>query len=268
MPICIDFLITSVNDGYISPFTGGYVRGFFLNAVYGVSQDLANKLHDKKGIKPYSIKPLRPIGKKMNVVKGGWKIEKKDEMTFSISFLQDGLEAIILDALLNTEKITFSNIKFNLEKITVKRESYKDLASKVLGPRIGLEFKTPTFFKDPKLRFPYLFPEPKKIVSNLIKIWNAFAPPELRMPSEKVIEWSETAIETRSFELKTREAIIENVRIPGFKGRVEWIIIEGERGILTYLSPLLLLSEFSNVGQKRTYGLGVVKITDLTAINK
>jgi len=264
MPTYIDFFLKVRKSGFISPFTGGYVRGFFLDTINRTYPELANKLHSSKGIKPYSVRPLRPIGKKMQVIKGGWKLEKDDQVTFGVALIKEGLEKVVLDSLLDTDRFTFGNITCELEKITVKKNDFKDFASKVFGPRIGIEFKTPTILKSPGFKHPYLFPEPKKIVSNLVKIWNSFTPSDLKMPTERIIEWAEAGIITRSYELMTREVIIENVRIPGFKGRVEWVIAEAEKGLLTYLTPLLLLSEYSNIGQKRTYGLGVAKVTDLT----
>ncbi|MHA1609198.1 MAG: CRISPR-associated endoribonuclease Cas6 [Candidatus Njordarchaeales archaeon] len=265
MPLSIEFRLVASKSGFIAPFTGGYVRGWFLVNIKQRSEELFKYLHEKQGMRPYAVKPLRPIGKKMRVLNRGWRIENGDRLTFGVSILKESIEDVIFEILVNTENFSFSNIECELDHIIVKKHSYSELLSKAYGARIGLSFRTPTLFDIRGREFPYLFPDPMRIVGNLLNIWNKFAPTEYTMPTDSIIDWASRAIKTKSYKLETREVIIENnAKITGFKGRVEWVILEGEREGITYLSPLLALAEFSNVGSKRTYGLGVVSITDLT----
>lgn len=263
MPIQAKFHLVAVKEGFISPFTGGYVRGFFLNRVREKSPELGRYLHDAKTVKPYAVKPLRPVDKKMQVIKNGWRIEEGDNIVFELSVLDESIENEVMNILINNKEYSFGKIGFELDRIEIMRKSYNELASELLKARIGLTFHTPTLFNIRGRKITYLFPDPVRVIGNLLTIWNKFAPEKIRMLTDRLVEWVSDAVEVKSYELRTREVTIENVKVTGFKGRVEWVVLEGERELLTYISPLLKLSEFSNVGEKRTYGLGVVSVKNI-----
>lgn len=208
MPLSIEFRLVASKSGFIAPFTGGYVRGWFLTNIKRRSEDLFRYLHEKQGIRPYAVKPLRPIGKKMKVLNKGWKIDEEDKLTFGVSILKGSIEDAIFSILMHTEEFSFGNIKCELDQIIAKRHSYSELMSKNYGPRIGLSFRTPTLFDIRGREFAYLFPDPMRIVGNLLNIWNKFAPGHLIMPIDPIIDWASRAIKTKSFKLETREVKI------------------------------------------------------------
>lgn len=263
MPMNMKFYLIAKENGFISPFTGGYVRGFFLNTVRKELPELSEYLHDAKTVKPYAVKPLRPMKKKMEIVNKGWKIKEGDEVIFDLSILDESIEDDVMQLFIGINTYSFGQVKFEFNKMEITKKPYKDLAKELFSSRIGITFHTPTLFNIKGRKITYLFPDPIRIIGNLLTIWNKFAPQKLKIPSNIVIEWVSDAIETKSYELKTREVAIERIKITGFKGRVEWIILEDEKELLTYISPLLKLSEFSNVGEKRTYGLGTVSVKNI-----
>jgi len=263
MPIQAKFHLIAQQDGFIAPFTGGYVRGFLLNKTKEKLPELSKYLHDARTVKPYAVKPLRPIKKKMQIINKGWKINNDDEVVFGLSILDERIENDVMHILMNIDDWKFGEIEFDLDKIEIEKKSYNDLAGELLNARMGITFHTPTLFNIKGKKVTYLFPDPIRIISNLLTIWNKFAPEKIRLPAYRIIEWVSDAIETKSYELKTREVTIEKIKVTGFKGRVEWVVLEGEKELLTYISPLLKLSEFSNIGEKRTYGLGVVSVKNL-----
>ena len=264
MPLLIEFKLKAMNDGYLAPFTGGYVRGFFLESVRKLYPGLAAELHESRGIKPYAIRPLRPINKRMNVTKGGWKIDKGDKLIFNISILSNAIESEILKAILDVSNIAFKRIKFDVDEISVKKETFSELSAKKFEGEIKLRFVTPTCFKDPNQSFPYIFPRPDKLLLNLLKIWNTYAPIEYKLEKDVIMDAALNSIIVREYELKTREVNIDvGAKIVGFKGQCTWIIIDDEAGGV--ISPLLALSKYSNVGYGRTYGLGVIEVKGASA---
>jgi len=154
-------------------------------------------------------------------------------------------------------------LSFDIEKMEVNRRKYRDLLKILYNRRIGIEFKTPTMFSMKGTSIEYLFPEPSRFFGSLVSLWNTFAPHDLVMPEKSLMDWIKEAIRVKSYNLKTREIPIENVKITGFKGTIEYVVIEGREQGLEMISPLLEFAHFSNVGIKRAYGLGSVIITDL-----
>ena len=264
LPLLINIHLRTYKSGYLPPFTGGLVRGFLLDVIRKNNPKLASELHKPHATRPFSIKPLRPKNKKMVVIHGGWKIEENDLLIFSIGILDDSLEAEIFNHIIDQETVTFSKLSFSVEKIEVRRKKYRDLLKALYNRRIGIEFKTPTIFSMKGTNIEYLFPEPSRFFGSLISLWNTFAPRDLVLPEKSLMDWIKEAIRVKSYNLKTREVPIENVKITGFKGTIEYVVIEGREQGLEMLSPLLEFVQFSNVGIKRAYGLGSVIVTDLT----
>jgi len=261
MPLKIDFRLIASKSGRIAPFTGGYVRGWFLSNVKQKSQELFTYLHEGKEIRPYAVSPLRPIGKRMKIVDGKWSVEEGDELTFGISILKEDIEEKVFQIILDVDKFSFGNISCELDHIIARKHDYEELGSRTVGLRIGITFRTPTLFNIRGREFAYLYPDPIRVIGNLLNIWNKFSPRDLKMQSDEIIDWVSRSIKTKSYKLLTREVTIEGAKITGFKGKVEWIILNDQE--LVNISALMSLAEFSNIGSKRTYGLGVVKVTDL-----
>jgi len=260
MAIRLDFIITADESGALPPFTGEYVRSWFLSTVKIHNAELFRFLHDCSGPKPYAIRPLRPIRKGMSVIGGYWRVYEGDKLTFSISVLRDDIKNNVLEAISDNENVKFGTILCQLNQIKEHELRYDEPLEK-LGHRIGLIFRTPTFFNIRGRAFPFLYPDPIRVLSNLSTIWNAFAPRELKIDQRQFIAWVSKSIMVKSHRLFTREVEIKNIKLTGFKGRVEWIIIDNAmEGIVT---NLLKYAEFSNVGEKRTYGLGVVNYYQL-----
>ena len=263
MPHKITVTVTSLEDGYIAPFTGGYIRGLFFTVLATFDEKLAKYVHDMKGIKPFAVEPLKPEGSKKKVEDGGWKIEKGKKYSFSFKLLHDETGKKFIEVLLNFDKLKIGKLQFALENISVTKTTYEELAKNVYLGRIGLTFLTPTYFNIKGKKFPYVLPDIRRIAANLLNIWNRYTNPNLKFAEESAIKAIEESTFIRAHEIKTREVEIEGIKQAGFKGKVE-IIIDKENPIgAPFIVPLLHLAEYSNIGEKRTYGLGVVKTQKL-----
>jgi len=265
MPMLISLALVSLEEGKLPPFTGNLVRGWFLNSLREANPDLASKLHSALGPKPFSVKPLRPVGFKMNVKDGQWIIEPNRNYIFDIGIVDDEIIDDVFNVITKSAEKTveFHKVPFKVDTITIKKKTYEELYSADIGPRIGIEFITPTAFSQPFIEFDYLFPEPVRVFGNLLRIWNKYAPKEYQFNPEEVLENCKKLIKVRSYKLRTREVQIEkNIIKVGVQGRMEIIVYE--ENLRKIIASLLGLSEFSNVGIKRTYGMGVIKYTDLS----
>jgi len=260
LPSRFDFIVLAYNRATLPPFTGELVRGWFLSTIHKHDIDLFNLLHSDSGPRPYAIRILRPIGKRMKVSKNRWIVNEGDRLTFSVSILKDEIETPIFEILVSIEKIRFGTLICYLDHIEVSKLSFSDNPEEI-SSRIGLVFRTPTFFNIKGRSFPYLFPDPIRIFSNLSTLWNAFAPETERIATESLLDWVSRNIMIKSYKLITREARIEKTKLTGFKGRAELIFLNDEKTKTAI--KLLRFAEFSNVGEKRTYGFGVVNFIPL-----
>jgi len=98
----------------------------------------------------------------------------------------------------------------------------------------------------------------------LINIWNTYAEEEEKVDSRFFLDWISERVYVRYYSLKTREVKIKDGKIVGFKGKVAYVVMDPEFEEAEYMLGLLRLGLISNVGQKRTYGLGVIAVRDLT----
>ncbi len=264
MPTLITYKITPASTGYLAPYTGGYIRGLFLSLVKNIDPALAEILHETRMIKPYAIKPLRPINEKMRIDRGGWRIHKNMKLIFDISLIDDELKEILFKQFLTLNRVKIGNLEFKIEEIEVKFERFEQMFQAEKSPQVEIIFATPTCFKDPITRY-YLYPRPDKIFYNLLKIWNTYAPESVRIEKND-LDKELSMIDIHEYQIVTREVFIdENIKILGFKGSIRLDIKNFEDTKAVF--PLLALSKYSNVGYGRTYGLGSVMITKKTEQN-
>ena len=260
LPVILRFEVIPLSRGSIPVFTGFYVRGFFYSVLNSVDKDLAFRIHEFRGVKPFAITPIRPINKPMEVVNGVWLVESDVKAVFEIKFLRDDLANIFMQGVFGLDDVKIGDCSFAINSVNVRKEDFKDLLNKNFSGRIGLEFHTPTYFSIRGRPFPYLFPDIRKLTVNLLNIWNSYAPEELRFDSDAALKAVEASTYVRSHQIKTREIRFEDVKLAGFLGKVEIVYSKTNKEGAKYLTPLLHMAEYSNVGEKRTYGFGVVTV--------
>ncbi len=260
IPVLITVYLRAIENTAIPPFAGEGSRHAFF-AMLGESE-IATILHEIPGLKPYAIKPLRPIDGKKKVKNDRWVIREGTKLAFDIGILDPGIEDRILTDIVSMKKETLNicGATFYLEYFEVyKRSSYEDLLPGKTTSFIGVCFRTPTRFSSR----PHLYPDPTQLFKNLLNIWNTYAEEEERIDSENFLDWISDRVDIRYYSLKTREVKIKNAKIVGFKGKTAYVIMDPEFEEAEYILGLLRLGLISNVGQKRTYGLGVITAKDL-----
>jgi len=269
MPTLFHLKIRSLSSGKLNPFTGGYVRGWLLNVSRSYDPTLASIFHSKFNPKPFCVKPLKPVKKKLTVVNGKLIVKSGDIFTFEIGVVDNKLAEKFYDVLYSMGgKIILGDILFRTEKLSVSEETFEEILNNYNQYNINKEimievhFLTPTAFTTKDSSFKFLFPTPMKLIYNLATIWNTYAAEELQIPVAQILKWAENNIIVKKYDLKTREISVDfNITEVGFKGIVKYEIKSGE--LSKYFLALLHLAKFSNVGIKRTYGMGVIKCSNL-----
>lgn len=275
MPIDVIGITTMPTDPLtLNGFSGFHARGLFYRLIKTVDPTLAAKIHDYKGIAPYSVSP---IFKNPN---GGYFI-KFTSFTTRIS-------KALIEALTTQENITISGKKMPIREIIVNRiDTDRLLKEATPTRRYTIEFITPTCFRrpspyiplhtmgilvrimglmnQPKSRYRYYpLPDPILMLRNLKRQWEQYTGTTIR--SKRFTRWLEEGgiavsatnnLKTHKLTHKTRRAFIV-----GFTGKVRISLPkdtyrEEEAKIA---NALLKMGEQTQVGINRTAGFGIYKI--------
>ena len=258
MPYKFRVSLSPVVGGILPWFTGGYVRGVFLDVLREFNANLANFIHDSPGVKPYAVELLRPVSGRFKVRGGVVSVERGREYVIGFKVLKDDLGFYFLNSLVDRRRIFLGNVEFRVVDVAVKKEDIRGFLNRVLLGRYKLVFHSPTFFKIRGKGFVYPMPDLRRIVANLLSIWNSFVPGDLYISIGPAIEAVEEGAFIQNVNIRTRDLIIEGTKYSGFTGEVELVITDKNPVAPAILGTLLKLAEYSNVGEKRTYGLGQV----------
>ena len=264
MMLKVVFDVVSLVTGYLPMFTGHLVQGLFLHTIEKEDPNLSKQLHDVNAIRPYAVIPLHPMGFKKRLKSGMWEIEAGKSYRFGFSILDERLEKTIMDILLSVVdgNLKLGVLDFHVHQINFNKLSMEELLREELKKKhddniIRFKFLTPAQFKEKAKNYPTILPVPRLVFTNLARIWNTFS--EVRVYLEDFKEWVEKNVYVREYKIVTKEVDIGKAeKIVGFKGHVGFLIKDEKyKGWLYVLSRF---AEFSNVGVKRTRGLGVVRL--------
>jgi len=265
--IKVYFRLLSENDGKLPAFTGHMVRSFFLETLRESDPHLSKKIHDEHSIKPYSVSPLKPDGFKKKVSSGIWIIEEGKNYSFYVSLLDEETARIFIRVVMSKpiEILNLGKITFRLESLKVVRKSFEELfdeskreeLEKGRSDILRVRFHTPTQLKMFEVDYPIILPIPYLIFGNLVRLWNEFS--KIKIDLTEFRNWVKNNVFVREIKVVSREVDLGKPgKVVGFKGKVGFLVREGKyKGLIFTLSKF---AEFSNVGEKRTMGMGVVSL--------
>ena len=249
-------------NGQLPAFNGHLVYATYLNLISIEKPTLAEKLHTSKKISPLAITALRPIGRKAEIIQGFMKIRMDTIYRTSITILDDNMtELIDIFGTLSNIRIKLGLIPFIVSGLQVKYVPYKTHVEEHAKYKslIRVHFLTPTQLSIRESRQPIILPRPELILNNLARIWNSFS--GINVDSTTLYEWCEKNVYVREVDIVSREVDIgKKVKQVGFKGHVAFRVNEGDYA--EWINILLKFGEFSNVGVKRTFGMGVIQVLD------
>lgn len=139
---------------------------------------------------------------------------------------------------------------------TVPGPGWPQLALSQPGRQVGLRFLSPTAFKQGPRHLP--LPLPVNVFGGPLRVWEAFAPPIMRLP-DGWLDWcardvfvTRHSIETVTVPIDQRE------QFTGFVGEVWFVAHQGEEIELRAWQALTDLATYCGVGHKTTMGMGAV----------
>lgn len=190
--------------------------------------------------KPYSVTPLFADG--------------DGTFAFEVNVLTE-TAAIRLARSSGRGAIRFGTHAFeaNNRRVTeVARSTWPALATAPPSNCWTFHFLTPTTFRSGSIYQP--LPVAGSVFGHLRTVWNTFAPVEPVSVDFRVVGLSVVDLDGRveSVEIRGRP-------VRGFVGTVTYSAASKATGLLRELTALARLAEFSGVGARTTFGLGVVR---------
>jgi CRISPR-associated endoribonuclease Cas6 len=134
--------------------------------------------------------------------------------------------------------------------------------------RFGFSFVTPCQFKIRNVNFPIIFPEPRLLFPRLAKLWNKHAP-ESKVDKDELYSFVSDNVYVRDYDLITREVRLgKGISFVGCTGQCGYAVKTPEDSYSLWLDILGHFGEYTNIGDKRTAGLGVVNYSRLKVLQK
>lgn len=171
-----------------------------------------------------------------------------------IGVLQQDLLAPLLWGMshdMGTE-ITLTQVACRLGKwIDIKQSTHFSQLTQIPPKKvIGLEFLSPTSFKQKQTIQP--FPLPELVFSSLLRRWNLFTPPPFQIP---LMEWQGLV---SAYDLKTAALKMKGGAEIGAKGWICYEFPDPEQAQIA--TRLAHFAEFAGVGRKTAMGMGQTRL--------
>jgi CRISPR-associated endoribonuclease Cas6 len=143
------------------------------------------------------------------------------------------------------------------ESRTTPGPNWQQLALSEPVKQIGLRFLSPTAFKQGPRLMP--LPMPANVFGSPVRVWEAFAPPMMVLPSEWR-DWCAQNVFVTGHNIETVQLnISRRERFTGFVGEVWFEAYKGDEHHLRTWQALSVLATFCGVGYKTTMGMGAVE---------
>jgi len=259
LPISLHVKVAALGSGGIKRFSGHLVRGGLLDFFNRVDPELASELHTPNQPRPYSVSPALPVGKG-RIYGDLFHVRKGDVFEFHLGFLIDEIGEKVLEHL-SDFKIKLGEVGFTPVELKFKRKEYEEfIKSAEIHDRFRMVFKTPTQLSVRSMNYPLLFPDPRYIYPSIARLWNTFAPEYVRVDVDELHGWVSGNVYVRNYRLNTVDVTMGKERkVVGFTGYADFYE-ERTDGYAPWITILSEYATFSNVGAKRTGGMGVVEI--------
>ncbi len=232
-------VLTDGTAGILHPGEAGH--SIFLKLLHKSSPKLSEELHNKRGIKPFSI---------------GFQRDG-DDISFRLSVFDDrvseAIGRILLEYSSKGRTIVFMGKRcgVSLPEGPIKSTDFVDVFSESNPEReIHLRFLSPTSFRQRGNR-QFIFPVPELVFGSLLRKWNEFSPLKLRIDGDTL-----DAVMVSSYDLSTRTERFSDAPIKGFVGRVSYSLTRLSHQNRKIISALANFARFGGVGYKTTMGMG------------
>jgi CRISPR-associated endoribonuclease Cas6 len=247
-------------------FTGHIIRAIFLKMIKSVDPKLAEELHKGDDPKPYSVTPL--WFKSMATEEDHLIVDSSHPCIFGIRVLDDRYISPIISYVTTKNTIEIQGVELPIDSIKVRARTFEELLEEASPiENFIIRFQTPTYLSRWGVEFHEGFPQPVAVFSNLLKLWNTFAP--IKFDRKTLRDWVDKSIAVSGFALRRPIKPIDIGRgraVSGFRGWCAYRFFPHREfseamnhNHLKLLYALCRFGEFSNVGGNRTGGFGVIK---------
>ncbi|MDM7999847.1 MAG: CRISPR-associated endoribonuclease Cas6 [Dehalococcoidia bacterium] len=248
-------------DAVIPPTRGYHAYALFLNLLRAANPDLAEKLHNTEGAKPFTLSPLQG---KFRRHEGGLKLTANDIYWIRLTFLHEEVFAHFLDASMKgtgrTHRLADAPISIDEILTTPDRspmcrcQALDEIFSNARAEhQVRLEFLSPTAFRSGGKR-NVIFPEPRLVFNSYLVRWQNLLRP---LPSNGVLELVQEAARVSQYQLETRILHFGSYQEIGFEGKCT-IEIAGEtpEDAVRFLNALADFAFYCGTGAKTAMGMG------------
>lgn len=274
------YLVRALGDSVLPPLTSKVLK--FVVDVRGGGV-LAELVNSRRPFKPVMIsqlfvdgRPLVSVSRRPLAVPGGAVLSASIAVAGG-----DVADPAVFESLAGVVKTRYGVFELSITDIEVA--SLKHLSLDV-AKYFKLSFITPTILTAKHMVPPplkhrsgtlperhRLIPQPSFIFSYLLKLWNAIAAPEERIPGPAASDWeayklgrlADVTLVEVDYSIRPVTVVIgrdSKGRLRTARGFTGWVIYESlSRKLLPIYGKLLALANYLGVGRSRGVGLGMVR---------
>jgi len=253
----------------ITEDTGVKARGLAYDLIGEANPDLARRLHDSSGPKPFTSSML--LGRHARGPKGEALLSEGPyhlRYTALNEEVADALSATLYRGQATGGEVRIGSLPFRIRRVITASEEdywaqarrYQDLAGAAPRNHWRLSFKSPTAFRQSTGHLP--LPVPHCVFGSALDRWNAFCPAKLRMDNELRDTIWQTVFPDH-LQLRSRRVDLGHGGFVGFVGRADFTpVARLDADDLAKVTALAEFMYFSGTGHGTTRGWGQVAVLD------
>lgn len=226
----------------LSGWTGHRAQAYLLRWIAQAAPEIATRLHDANGRKPYTVSPIEQI---------------EDKSLIRVSTLDPALTALLTDP----PPFIHVGVPYSVTEQGRETATFAELLRLgETGTFPPLHFQTPTAFRSQGMEIN--LPLPELVFGSLIHAWDSFSP--LRLPLQ-LREFAAQHITLTRHSIHTRRVAFRHrgleTQRTGFVGRVQFGVKAGSDPVaVRFLAALLHFAPYAGVGAWTTAGMGQVDL--------
>jgi len=240
-------------------FTGHVARGLLLHIVRRLDPSVSQLLHELNVSKPYAVTPLR--FKSRSRCSKGFVLDPQFPCRVDLSFLKDEYASYLLRFFEQQNSLMVRDTVFRIASMHINSKSYQDLEKESVPiDELRLIFRTPTYLASLGSSYHWMFPDPVKVFTSLMRTWNQFSDARQFSKEDYIAykEWLTKKVGVAEYQLETRLTGMRKKKATGFTG---WVTYELDKESPWNKTTCMLAkyAEYSNIGGNKTGGFGVVQ---------
>jgi len=264
MPTSISYNLTNGRPAGKGPAGEGMpedTRGFVYTAIIAqASSELAGQIHGAGGYKPFTVSRLiKPLGT------GDGAGPRTLRLTALTTKVADAFFTGLAIHLASGQSIRIGNMLLQVDQergpVTVHSHAeYAELADAGPADLVVLRALSPTTFTDGGRQVP--LPVAATCFVSLGRKWNAFAPPDVRIPDAVEGALRESVVVCRH-DISTRAVRMRSHVEIGFVGTVGFRLMSRNGELCKWFGALGRFAEYAGLGAHTTLGMGQTAVVQV-----